>query len=134
MTTSCGVIILNNKNQILGCYPCGRKDGRHDIPKGKLENNEEFLQCALRETYEEIGIILKPTNMKVLGMFPYLSDKNLFLYKTYLDVDSTLLKCNSYFEYNGKKFPEMVSFKWIEKENIEKEFFKSLFPIILKVI
>ena len=29
------------------------RNGKWDLPKGKLENNETFSQCALREVEEE---------------------------------------------------------------------------------
>lgn len=33
-----------------------REDGEHDLPKGHLEEDEEPIDCALRETREETGL------------------------------------------------------------------------------
>ena len=34
------------------------------LPKGHIEDNETIEQCAIRETFEETGIILTPTDLK----------------------------------------------------------------------
>jgi ADP-ribose pyrophosphatase YjhB (NUDIX family) len=50
-----GLIITNSKKQYLlvkGVYL-----PKWSWPKGGLENNETYLECAERETYEECGLI-----------------------------------------------------------------------------
>ncbi|MCD7810094.1 MAG: NUDIX hydrolase [Erysipelotrichaceae bacterium] len=53
MTQGCFTIILNNKNQIL----LGKRQDLPlwDLPGGRLEENEEFIDCAIREALEETG-------------------------------------------------------------------------------
>lgn len=54
-----GVAILYN-NKILLVHPTGGswKTGTCGIPKGKIEDGEDEIDAALRETYEETGIVL----------------------------------------------------------------------------
>ena len=33
------------------------RNGKWDLPKGKLENNEDLAECALREVEEELSLI-----------------------------------------------------------------------------
>ena len=51
-----GCIIINQTFDALLMNT--RKNEPWSFPKGKIEDNEEPLQCALRETYEETGLDL----------------------------------------------------------------------------
>ncbi|MCD7951009.1 MAG: NUDIX hydrolase [Erysipelotrichaceae bacterium] len=53
MTQGCFTIIINDKNQIL----LGKRQDYPlwDLPGGRLEENEELIDCAIRETLEETG-------------------------------------------------------------------------------
>ena len=50
---------------ILLVHPTGSswKDPRMGIPKGKIEKGENILEAALRETLEETGIRLEPSQL-----------------------------------------------------------------------
>lgn len=48
---------LDNSVSILLIQPKGHKEW--GFPKGKIESNETKEQCAIRETFEEIGIKIK---------------------------------------------------------------------------
>lgn len=112
---SCGFIIQDRKSGLyLGCVPTGSKDGLCDIPKGVLDNeNENYLNCALRELREETGITNDQVmnSIEVLGKVEYLKNKDLFLYYAMTDIDLDTLHCDSTFEMYGKEFPEMKAFK-----------------------
>ena len=51
---------------ILLVHPTGAswKDPRMGIPKGKIEDGENILEAALRETFEETGIKLEPSQLE----------------------------------------------------------------------
>jgi predicted NUDIX family NTP pyrophosphohydrolase len=56
MTESAGLVILYD-NKILLAHPTGQKwYGTYSIPKGHIEEGEDRLEAALRETQEELGI------------------------------------------------------------------------------
>lgn len=42
----------------------GWMDGYYGFPAGKVEKNEAFTQAAVREAKEEVGIDLKPENLR----------------------------------------------------------------------
>ena len=37
---------------------------KYDIPKGMVEENETYLEAAVRECYEESGLVILPSDMK----------------------------------------------------------------------
>lgn len=134
---SAGVIIINSKNQILGCKPFGKNDGRYDISKGGIEDGETPLDAAIRETIEETGIDLSSNNIEDLGIFDYRPKKDLYLFKCQYEIDDlSKLKCTTYFEINGTEFPEMDGYEWIDinKENLERRFYRSLGPILIGIL
>lgn len=58
METSAGIVITF-QNKILLCHPTNSPMlNTWSIPKGHVENGEELLEAAYRETIEEIGVKL----------------------------------------------------------------------------
>jgi len=56
MEISAGILIVQ-QNRILLAHPTNAPwYGTYTIPKGKLEGDENPLEAALRETYEEVGV------------------------------------------------------------------------------
>lgn len=134
--TSCGVIIVNanNPNQILGCKPYRKFDGRNDLPKGRMEPGETPIETAIRETREEAGIDLTGVQLEDLGEFKYISKKNLYLFKCTMNVDISSLNCSSTFEINGVSFPEIIGYEWINIEDVESKFYHSLGIILNQIL
>lgn len=58
-TYSAGIAFVY-KNKLLLAHPTGQNDKMWGIPKGKIEKDETYLQAAIRETYEELGIHVNP--------------------------------------------------------------------------
>ncbi|NPV13025.1 MAG: NUDIX hydrolase [Ignavibacteria bacterium] len=55
---SAGLLIVKN-NKILLCHPTNASwTGTYSIPKGHIENNETKIEAAIRETREEVGILV----------------------------------------------------------------------------
>lgn len=53
-----GIVYKRNKNNIIEVKLIFTKKWRNgSLPKGKIENNESFELCALREVQEESGVI-----------------------------------------------------------------------------
>lgn len=113
-TSGCG-FILEDPRGILLCHAtnCGN---RWDIPKGNAEHNEDHFECALRELYEETGLILSKEDLdqvQDLEQHPYQKHRDLHLYylKFKTNIDVRALKCTSIVT-NTKKppFPEMDAF------------------------
>lgn len=53
-------LILRKENQVLLIRRChtGYHDGDYGLPSGHLEPGESFLQAAIREAQEEVGVTL----------------------------------------------------------------------------
>lgn len=47
----------------------GFLDGHYDIASGHLEYGESLEQCGVRETFEELGLTIKPEDMKLVAVF-----------------------------------------------------------------
>lgn len=64
MEISAGLLIIKN-NKILLAHPTKAPwYGTYTIPKGKVEKDESYIEAALRETKEEIGIEIKEEDIK----------------------------------------------------------------------
>ena len=82
MKESAGLVIIYN-NTILLAHPTGQGwYGTYSIPKGHVEEGEDYLTAALRETYEELGISFNKAeiNPNSEGYINYI-DENGNLYK-----------------------------------------------------
>lgn len=133
---SCGVIVVNKNNpkQILGCKPFNKKENRVDIPKGKMEEGESYIDTVIRETREETGIHLVTDELEDLGLFKYRPEKDLYLFTCKLDLDLSTLKCESTFLAGGRNCPEVESYEWIDIDSISERFYISLVPILTKIL
>lgn len=131
---SAGVIITDGLT-ILGCRPFGKQNLKHcyDLPKGHVEEGEDFKAAAIRETEEETGYIIhNPEALIDLGRFPYIPTKDLYLYLYAVDSlpDTRSLKCTTYWDTaGGFQVPEVAGYKLIPIEELDW-FFKSLSPVV----
>lgn len=84
MKRSAGLVIIQN-NQILLGHPTGSAwYGTYSIPKGEIEDHENSLKAAIRETREELGVEISTSDIVVGGgggTIEYKNDKGE-IYKT----------------------------------------------------
>ncbi len=123
MKISAGTIILNEFNEIFLCKVTGQP--QHDIPKGLIDDGEQPIDSAVRETMEETSIVLDKASLKDLGVFDYIKNKKLHLFFINVkknDIDLTSLKCESFFEnrYTKKMTPEVEGYVWVPINQIDK--------------
>lgn len=136
-TISAGIIILNSKNQILGCKPFGKYIGRCDIPKGGIEEGETPYEAAIRETFEETGLKLDNIELEEIGLCKYQDKKDLYLFKCVYDIeDLSILNCTSLFTMNECLYPEVDGYEWIDitEDNLDRRFYKSLGPLLKEIL
>lgn len=136
MKTSCGIIIVNEQNEIFMGHSTGNKF--YDIPKGLLDPGENELDCAIRECKEETSIEIAPSLLQDLGLFSYNKEKNLHLFITSIkkdDIHMNTLVCNSFFEdfYTKKLKPEVDEFKWVSIEKLTEHCAKSMGILLNKL-
>lgn len=107
---SCGVIITDGVHLVLGHVTNGQF---FDIPKGRQDKGENYLQTAVRELREETGLVVDPTALVPLRVYEYKPKKSLMLYVWYVSTmpDAQTLVCKSMFENCKKqKEPELDAF------------------------
>ena len=117
------VVIINAIGSILGCHGTGKPNGQgFDFPKGLVEENETDIDAALRELREETDFTTCKDSLIDCGVHPHNKEKDIhiFLLKVKDFPDIKYLKCNSFFEVNGKKFPEVDYFEIITKDERHK--------------
>ena len=105
-----GGVVYNSNDEILVIF----RNGKWDLPKGKLEKGEDIPTCAIREVEEECGV----SDLEITKELPstyhcYQSKKgNWILKRTYW----YKMMC----EYNGELVPQkeegIEAVKWFHKK------------------
>lgn len=133
--TSVGVIITNGI-VYLACHSTG--NSFYDLPKGMMESGESPVDVCCRETKEETGISLDPTLLQDLGVFPYLRNKDLHLFRWVTDElpDPNLMVCTSFFEHprSKKMTPEVDGYRYIPFEETDRWMAKSMATVLKKIL
>jgi len=81
MEISAGLLIIFD-NKVLLAKPSKGSKTMWGIPKGKVENGETYLQAAIRETKEEVGIIVPENKIgKDFYTINYSNKKTKKIYK-----------------------------------------------------
>jgi len=106
---------LNRRRELFVCYATGTP--RWDLPKGIREQHESPVDAAVRETWEETGLLLSPNQLQDLGDFAYLPGKRLHLFVLRVDNDAFDLnscRCRSTFAHpkSGHAIPEVDGYDW----------------------
>lgn len=106
-----GGVVRSPQDEVLMIY----RNGRWDLPKGKLETGESIRECALREVEEECGI----TGLE-------LGDLIVHTYHIYELQGEWLLKCTAWFGMShpavGELTPQIeegiTEIRWVEQDHI----------------
>jgi 8-oxo-dGTP pyrophosphatase MutT (NUDIX family) len=106
-----GGLAYNLDNQLLMIF----RNGRWDLPKGKLELGENIRECAIREVEEECGV----NNLKIVRELQS-------TYHTYEINDQAILKRTYWFKMNTNYSNELVpqikegitKVEWVNEEDI----------------
>ena len=128
------VIITDGTNTIVGKAPQQMKKTENccDLFKGHAEVGEKLEDAAKREVYEEAGIKLDSI-VKISDALKYSKGTTLTFFKAKVDKlpDVSSLKCKSFYEYNGKKFPEIAAYLKISLDDLPKYLYKGLAKLII---
>lgn len=109
-----GGFVQNPEGHLLMIY----RNGKWDLPKGKLENDEDIKECAKREVEEECGV----NNLKIVSELQS-------TYHTYDLNKESILKRTYWFkmttDYSDKLVPQIkegiTEVKWVDKKDIVKK-------------
>ncbi len=117
-----GGVVENNEGKILMIF----RNGKWDLPKGKLEKGEDIETCALREVQEETGLKNITEEKFLLSTFHFYAlnkdriIKNTHWYKMHI-------------EGKGKLIPQkeegITEAKWVAVDDLEEKL-KNSFPAI----
>ncbi|HEY5393380.1 MAG TPA: NUDIX domain-containing protein [Hanamia sp.] len=133
--------IKNNLMEILLVHPGGpfwqKKDiGSWSIPKGEVEEGEELLKAAFRETEEETGLKLEENKPLPLNPVKQKSGKIIYAFALQADVKIDNIKSNLFeMEWpprSGKKqsFPEVDKAQWFSIEEAKMKIVPGQIAII----
>ena len=123
LIAAAGGLVYNNEDQLLMIF----RDGKWDLPKGKLEVGENIEQCAIREVEEECGI----SGLKIMKQLQE-------TYHTYKLNEQQILKCTYWFEmqssFKGNLAPQtkegITAVIWVGKEDISEKLENSFENIV----
>lgn len=122
-----GGVVSNNEDKKLFIY---RLD-KWDLPKGKLEENEEIDEAAAREVEEECGI----NGLEIQKQLPD-------TYHIYTHKDSLVLKQTYWFamtsNYDGELIPQteenITDVQWLSDVEIETKAFRNTYSSIKELL
>jgi 8-oxo-dGTP pyrophosphatase MutT (NUDIX family) len=109
-----GGLVFNHENELLMIF----RNGKWDLPKGKLEKEESVEKCAIREVKEECGI----DDLQIIKQL-------IDTYHTYELNDLKILKRTYWFKmrtaYNGQLVPQIqegiTKANWVKRNEIAEK-------------
>jgi predicted NUDIX family NTP pyrophosphohydrolase len=141
---SAGLLLYHFKNnlpEVLLVHPGGpfwakKEAGAWSIPKGEIEENEDPLQAALRETKEETGISIELKDPVPLTPLKQKSGKIIFAWAMQSDIELREIKSNL-FEMEWPKgsgkiqsFAEVDKAAWFNLEEAKTKIVSGQLPFI----
>ena len=120
MDITCGIFVLNTKNEILIVKATG--NGNWSIPKGHKGKNESNIEAAFREYWEETNVDVKKLfeTQKIISYGSkeksYYRQKKIrkhlvsFCFQLTENVDDLILFCNSFID--DSNIPEVSCIAW----------------------
>ena len=112
-----GVIIRDPVTRfVLGCLPTGKPKVTFDLPKGRVDPGEFAIDAAVRELFEETGLAIDKIEIRDLGKYSYVKDKDIHLFYTERSIDLKSLKCSSMLisPNTGEVIPEISGYSMID--------------------
>jgi predicted NUDIX family NTP pyrophosphohydrolase len=144
---SAGLLLYHRQNKLLEVllvHPGGpfwkNKDlGAWSIPKGEIEENEEPLKAAARETKEETGISVDISNPIFLNPVKQKSGKIIYAWANEANFEIEEIKSNLFeMEWppkSGKKafFPEVDKAAWLNLHDAKKKIVSGQLPLLIEL-
>jgi ADP-ribose pyrophosphatase YjhB (NUDIX family) len=121
-----GGLVKNEKGEWLFIF----RNGKWDLPKGKIEKNESIETAAIREVEEECGI----TDLTIIKELPA-------TYHTYSLEEKNILKRTYWFEMTCKDRSELIpqleegitEVKWLSKNDL-KQVYENTYESVKEVV
>ncbi|HRZ42401.1 MAG TPA: NUDIX domain-containing protein [Bacteroidales bacterium] len=122
-----GGLVSNRNREILVIF----RRGLWDLPKGKKEEKETYPDCAVRETYEETGVLCGITNSQpVITHHLYIENnqwchKETQWYKMSVKDETWLMP---------QPAEDILCVRWADSYFINRQVLPSTYPLIREVI
>lgn len=121
-----GGLVKNEQNEILLIF----RKGKWDLPKGKTDDDEVPMECAVREVKEETGLQKIKAGKKICTT-----------YHTYTEFGKHILKETEWFEMKATSDQKLTpqhdediqKIEWVNELDINKKL-KNSYPLISDVI
>ena len=121
-----GGLVFNDKNKLLMIF----RNGKWDLPKGKIERGEQIEEAAIREVKEECGINELQIEKKLINTYhTYCINGLKILKKTYW----FLMKTSFKFSLTPQLEEGITEVRWCDEENVSK-YLKNSYSNIRDVI
>lgn len=139
-------VLLKHKDKFFLVHSTGSPKSRGwGIPKGRVDSGESLKDAAVRETREECGLQIDPSDIKLLTVIDYNSKDELGPVRKFLHIYSCEVTedflyynfyCGSFFAHRANPnvmIPEVNGFRWVDKEEAKKiatKSFKKVFDLL----
>lgn len=121
-----GGLVKNENKEYLFIY----RQGKWDIPKGKIEKGEAVKTAAVREVEEECGIKVSSLEEKICKTYHvYIMRGDVVLKKTHW----YKMRCKAQNKLKPQKEEGITDARWFKKGHIEP-IVKNTFPSIMDVL
>jgi 8-oxo-dGTP pyrophosphatase MutT (NUDIX family) len=121
-----GGLVKNEYNEYLFIY----RNGKWDIPKGKIEKQEGIKDAAVREVQEECGIKVSRLQERICKTYhSYIYKGDVVLKKTYW----FNMRCKGQNNLKPQKEEGITDVRWFKKEDINP-IVENTFPSIMDVL
>lgn len=133
IAVTCGVIVTDTRGYLI-CHPTHSK--WWDLPKGRQDPGETYVQTAMRELREETGITVSENQLSYLGIFDYKPEKRLALFYHQVDTmyNPKVMNCISMVNHYNKPFPEMDSFKVVNLKTMLEKVSPNMQKVLSKIL
>lgn len=103
-----------------------------DLMKGHAQMGESLEEAAKREAMEECGLNLTHLT-KLTGALKYSKGTTLTFFKSEMNPlpDAKSLQCQSFYEYNGRQFPEIAQYLVVPLEELPQYLYKGLAKLVI---
>lgn len=128
MVKRAGVVVYNDKLEVLVCHPFGKaqRDHCYDLPKEHIdEDDSNMLAAAIRECEEETGLQLDEEDFDKSALFDYGGNGHMkvFFLKKPMEISLGGLHCRSLIDGSCKQKwkvgkPENDGFKLVPFEDL----------------
>lgn len=133
-TLSSGLIVISPQGWLLAH---ATHTSRWDLPKGGVDQGETPQQAAIRETFEETNLDVRPwaSHMQDLGRHLYIPNKDLHLFVLRIDQawDLSECRCHTFVEKEKYRFPETDRWEWVPETQVLQRIGKGLGNLLMQV-